>query len=177
MLWGRALAVARLSGWFVSLGGSVWSLVAWIWGSGLSVIDEFGAPEYASLAAMFGAGLLYSSWVLAQPVRPSRRLEGLVDEMAAVRTSAGHSITYVRLERMSAPERRSRPLPDYDEESIRKLARALDDLKIPHPSTIGETVAEDWIKFLIRLGAEARVRDIRRARSLWKTIQSEEGGE
>ena len=177
MLWSRALAVARLSGWFVSLGGSVWSLVAWIWGSGLSVMAEFSAPEYASLTAMFGAGLLYASWVLAQPVRPSRRLEGLVDEMVTVRNYAGRHIIYVRLEGMSGRERRSRPLPDYDEECIRKLARALDELKIPHPSTIGETVAEDWTKFLIRLGAEARVRDIRRARSLWKTIQSEEGGE
>ena len=177
MLWGRALAVARLSGWFVSLGGSVWSLVAWIWGSGLSLIAEFGAPEYASLTAMFGAGLLYSSWVLAQPVRPSRRLEGLVDEMMKVRGSVGQYTAYVRLEGMSGRERRSRPLPDYDEESVRKLARALDELKVPHPSTIGETVAEDWSKFLIRLGAEARVRDIRRARSLWKTIQAEEGGE
>ena len=144
--------------WLASLGGEIWTLVSWCWGGGLKVLGELGPPEYAALTAMFGAVFLYSSWTLAQPLRPSRRLESMIDEMTTVRGLVGQNIDYDTL------------LSGYDEEKARKLARALDELKIPHPPVTGETVVEDWHRFLIRLGAEARVRNIRSARRLWKEM-------
>ncbi len=79
----------------------------------------------------------------------------------------GQNIVYDTLRQ----ESRSQPLSGYDEEKVRKLARALDELKIPHPPMTGETVVEDWHRFLVRLGAEARVRNICGARRLWKEMQ------
>ena len=154
--------------WLVaSLGGEVWTLVSWSLGGGLKVLGELGPPEYAALAAMFGAVFLYSSWTLAQPLRPSRRLESMIVEMTTVRARLGPNIFYDDFRQ----ESRSQPLSGYDEEQVRKLARALDELKIPHPAVTGETVVEDWHRFLVRLGAEARVRNIRGARRLWKEMQ------
>ena len=76
----------------------------------------------------------------------------------------------MRLNTLPSPSR-PRPLSGCDEEEVRKLARALDELKIPHPSVTGGTVVEDWHRFLIRLGAEARVLNICGARRLWKEMQ------
>ncbi len=79
----------------------------------------------------------------------------------------GQNIVYDTLRQ----ESRSQPLSGYDEEKVRKLARALDELKIPHPPMTGETVVEDWHRFLVRLGAEARVRNICGTRRLWNEMQ------
>ena len=157
--------------WLASLGGEVWTLVSWSWGGGLKVLGELGPPEYAALTAMFGAVFLYSSWTLAQPLRPSRRLGSMIDEMMTVRGSMEHHIFYDQLNRRVRQVSRPQPLSGYEEEGVRKLARALDELKIPHPPVTGETVVEDWHRFLIRLGAEARVRNICSTRRLWKEMQ------
>lgn len=44
----------RLAGALLSVGGLVWSTVAWIWGGGLAtVFSLLGPPEYAALAVIF----------------------------------------------------------------------------------------------------------------------------
>ena len=172
MDWTTIRRVGQPLAWLASLGGWVWTLVSWSWGGGLKVLGELGPPEYAALTAMFGAVFLYSSWTLAQPLRPSRRLRSMIDEMTTVRGSMGNHIGHDQLSnRRVRQQSRPRPLPGYYEEKVRKLARALDKLKIPHPPVTGETVGEDWHRFLIRLGAEARVRNICGARRLWKEMQ------
>ncbi len=167
MDWTTIRRVGQLLAWLVSLGGEVWTLVSWSWGGGLKVLEELGPPEYAALTAMFGAVFLYSSWTFAQPLRPSRRLGSMIDEMTTVRGSVWQNIVYDTL----GQESRSQPLSGHNEEIVRKLARALDELKIPHPPVTGETVGTDWHRFLIRLGAEARVRNICAARRLWKEMR------
>ena len=74
-------------------------------------------------------------------------------------------------------EGRPQLLSWYNDEKVRKLAKALDELKIPHPPVTGKTGGIDWHRFLIRLGAEARVRNIRCARLLWKEMRGELGHE
>ena len=167
MDWTTIRRVGPWLAWLASLGGEVWTLLSWCWGGGLKVLEALGPPEYAALTAMFGAVFLYSSWTLAQPLRPSRRLRSMIHEMTTVRGLVGQNIVYDTLRQ----ESRSQPLSGYDEEKVRKLARALDELKIPHPPMTGETVVEDWHRFLVRLGAEARVRNICGARRLWKEMQ------
>lgn len=178
MDWATIRRVVPPMAWLLSFGGEVWTLVSWFWDGGLKVLGEIGPPEYAALAAMFGAVFLYSSWTLAQPFRPSRRLESMIDEMTTVRRSMEQHIAYDRLNgrlnRRARQESRLRPLAGHDQEDVRKLARALDELKISHPLVTGKTVAEDWHRFLIRLGAEARVRNISGAQRLWKEMGENE---
>ena len=152
--WATIRSVGQPLAWLASFGGEVWALASWFWGGGLKLLEELGPPEYAALTSMFGAVFLYSSWAMAQPLRPSRRLESMIDEMTTARRSVERHIAYDRLNgrlnRRGRQESRSQPLSGYVEEEVRKIARALDELKISHPPVIGETVAEDWHRFLIQ---------------------------
>ena len=166
ILLGKALYVVRLLGWLLFFGGFVWSVVSWIWGGGLK---ELGTPEYAAFTAMFSVAVIYMSWHLYQPFRPSNRLGGMTDEFTSVRVSLEWYMNPGRIGQVEIEGR--------DEEIVRKLARALDGLRIPHPPVTGKGITAGWHRFLVRLGAEARVRNIRGARRLWGEMQSEAGGE
>ena len=154
VLLGKALYVARLLGWVLSLGGNVWSLVAWISGGG---IDVFGPPEYAASIVIFSVVLIYCSWHLYQPFRPSRRLAAMADEIKALRDHV--------------EGRNLQSLSGLREEQARVIARRLDGLQVPYPPIKGENAIRNWHTFLIHLQAEARSYQIDRARSLWKTLQ------
>ena len=150
--------VWRLVGAVVSLGGAVWSGVAWIWGGGLAVL---GAPEYASLLAMFTVALAVCCWQLCQPFFPSRRLEAMAEDILRAR----RSLDWIRGEK-------SPSVQGYIEEEIRIVSRELDGIKVPHPPIEGSV--EDWYAFLVRLQAEAKTRNARCARVIWEKMQREQ---
>lgn len=68
----------------------------------------------------------------------------------------------------------SRDLAGHDEEQVRIVGRMLDEIRVPHPPLTGRSAVESWNRFLIRLQAEARIRNIRCARTLWETMQQEQ---
>lgn len=174
MKWQTIRRVGQPIAWLISFGGQAWTLVSWIWGEGFTILGDLGPPEYAALTAIFGAVLFYSTYALAQPLLPSNRLERLCDEISRTRRQLEHYVrTTTRPRREMASVRRVQVLFGQDEEQIRSLARALDGLSIPHPSTSEGDVAANWRQFLIRLFAEARVRNIRCARHLFSKMKSE----
>lgn len=153
----------RLAGALLSVGGLVWSGVAWIWGGGLAaVFSLLGPPEYAALAVIFSGASVYSGWHFCRPFLPSRRLEAMSEDIANTRRSLAWMVG------------KSQDLAGHYEEQVRIVARALDEIKVPHPPLTGRNAVESWNGFLIRLQAEARIRNIRCARALWETMQMEQ---
>lgn len=156
----------RIAGAVASLGGAVWSIVAWIWGGGLAaVFSLLGPPEYAALATMFSVMFSYSTWRLCEPFLPSRRLEAMSESLQSTRRS---------LSFISNPA--SKELKGHYAEDVRMVARALDEITIPHPPVAGKNVVVNWLEFLIRIHAEARIGNIRCARSVWKELKQEQEG-
>ena len=153
--------VRRLVGAVVSLGGAVWSIVAWIWGGGLAAVFSYlGPPEFASLLAMFTAAMVFFCWRLCQPFLPSRRLEAMSEDILGAR----RSLDWIRGKKSSSIQGRI-------EEEIRIVARELDGIKVPHPPIEGSV--KDWYAFLVRLQAEAKTRNARCARAIWEKMQRE----
>ena len=82
-------------------------------------------------------------------------------------------ITHARRELSQISGIRKQELRGYREEQARMIARTLDELKIPHPPLTGMDSVVNWHRFLIRLKAEAKIRNVRCARAVWKTMQQE----
>ena len=68
----------------------------------------------------------------------------------------------------------SRELRGHYAEAVRVIARALDEIKVPRPPVAGKSAVGNWIEFLIRIQAEAKIRNIRCARAIWKEMQGEQ---
>ena len=174
MIWQTIRRVGQPVAWLISFGGQAWTLVSWIWGGGLTILGDLGPPEYSALTAMFSVVLVYSTCALVQPFRPSTRLEQLCDEIARMRRSLEYyTESTTRSRRGLASVHYAQVLSGQHEEQLRSLARALDGLSIPHPSITEGNVAANWRQFLIRLFAEARVRNIRCARHLFGKMKSQ----
>lgn len=155
---GWILHALRLAGALLSVGGLAWSGVAWIWGGGLAVL---GAPEYASLLAMFTVALAFCCWQLCQPFLPSRRLEAMSEDILRAR----RSLDWIR-------GKKSPSIQGRIEEEIRIVSRGLDGIKVPHPPIEGGV--QDWYAFLVRLQAEAKTKNARCARTIWEKMQREQ---
>ena len=152
---GWILRALRLAGALLSVGGLVWSGVAWICGGGVAVL---GAPEYASLLAMFTVALAFCCWQLCHP---SRRLEAMSEDILRAR----RSLDWIRGKKLSS-------IQGHIEEEIRIVSRGLDGIKVPHPPIEGGV--QDWYAFLVRLQAEAKTQNVRCARTIWEKIQREQ---
>lgn len=61
--------------------GDVWAFVAWVWGSGVEIVDHLGPAEYSAALFVFTGliGLVNCSWINAR--RPSVRLKGYADDI------------------------------------------------------------------------------------------------
>lgn len=68
-----------------SFAGQLWAAISWAWGTGVTVLEQFGPPEYAAAIAFFTGLLLWvnlawiKAWIDAH--RPSRRFAALHNEI------------------------------------------------------------------------------------------------
>ena len=71
--------------------GDVWTVITWVWGSGVDILDHLGPAEYGAALFAFTAliGLVNYSWINAR--RPAVRLKdhvALIEELRTVSEQA-----------------------------------------------------------------------------------------
>lgn len=171
MDWKTIRRIGQPLAWLVSLGGGVWTLVSWIWGGGLKVLENLGTPEYAALAAVFAAVLAYSSWNLCQPLRPSSRFQEMDDLIDRARLAFLSDV-----DRRNANEIR---MESSTRAVVREMAHRLDDLKIPYPPMAGgisDVRLGHWQEFFPKLLAASRAGKLKHGRTIWLDMQKASSG-
>ena len=128
--------------------GDVWAVIAWIWGSGVEILDQLGPAEYATVLFVFTGliGLVNYSWINGR--RPSVRFKGYADD----------------IKDLIFQSTRSNHAPDdpFVAALREELRRKLATLNIVLPDD-----PEDWKPFLPNLLACARTGHLNDARKLF----------
>ena len=57
--------------------GDIWAAISWIYGNGMSLLEQIGPPEYAFLMILFTGALLIVNAPWINALRPSTRLRVL----------------------------------------------------------------------------------------------------
>ena len=156
----------RLAGTMLFAFGDTWSLLAYVWGSRVKILSQFGPAEYGAVAAACTLGIVWLNWqwINAALHRKERQFQALEDDLL----KGTHTNYGERISSQDSPE-------------IRTIVRRLDALNIPHPSIIASR--NTWDTFLHRLIGEVRAGALNEARRVLEemrmgpTTEGEGGGE
>ena len=148
----------RLGGTMLFAFGDTWSLLAYVWGSRVKILSQFGPAEYGAVATACTLGIVWLNWqwIDAALHRKERQFQALEDALLK-----GTHKNYGR--RISSP----------DSPEIRAIVRKLTALNIPHPDMSHSR--DIWDIFLARLAGEARAGALKEARHVWDEIRTTEG--
>ena len=128
--------------------GDIWAVISWIWGNGVSFLEQIGPPEYAFLMTLFTGALLIVNAPWINALRPSTRLRVLEPDI----------LRALHLSEQLAPISSGRETAAEYETLRRSLLRL--DIRMPPEHRA-------WADILVRLLVCARHGQILEARRLY----------
>ena len=80
----RLVFYLRIASGLGAVFGFSWSVMSWVWGNGMKILNALGPPEYAGLIAFFLGLLIVSIFPIVNSWRPGFRFQSLKPEMEEI---------------------------------------------------------------------------------------------